>query len=142
MAPLKEVSHASFCPELYANPPSRKRSRQTSTSATADALAGMPERLRSVILLREWHTLLRRLLCATDDELLVCLLEREPGGPDGLERDLEDAGELRVLDEDDRQLGAAGDRVLHPEHDDRLVDDHELERQLRDEARVLARRDE
>ena len=47
-----------------------------------------------------------------------------------------------MLDDDHGQLGAAGDRVLHAEHDVALVDDHELERKLRDEARLLARLDE
>ena len=47
-----------------------------------------------------------------------------------------------MLDDHDRQLGAARHRILHPEHDDRLVDHHELQRQPRDEARLLPRLDE
>jgi hypothetical protein len=35
-----------------------------------------------------------------------------------------------VFDDDDRQVSVAGDRVLHAEHDDRLVEDDELEWQL------------
>src|SRR5262245_51975821 len=75
-------------------------------------------------------------------QLRLDLVDRQPLLPDRVERDLQDSRERAVLDDDDGQLGAAGDRVLHAEHDDRLVDDHELQRQLRHEARLLARRDE
>jgi hypothetical protein len=34
------------------------------------------------------------------------------------------------------------DGIDHPEHHDRLVDDHELERELLDETRLLARLEE
>ena len=62
--------------------------------------------------------------------------------PDRLERDLERLREGGVLDDHDRDALAAGDRVVHAEHDDGLVDDHELERQLLHEAGLGAGLDE
>ena len=47
-----------------------------------------------------------------------------------------------MLDDHDRQPGAPGDGILHREERDALVDQDELERQLVDHARLLARRDE
>ena len=47
-----------------------------------------------------------------------------------------------MLDDHDRELVAARDGIVHAEHHDRLVDDHELQRQPVDEARLLAGLDE
>jgi hypothetical protein len=47
-----------------------------------------------------------------------------------------------MLDDHDRQLGLARDRVLHREHRDSLVDHHQLQRKLVDDPRLLAGGDE
>src|SRR5687768_1953069 len=69
-------------------------------------------------------------------------LERQPVVPHGPEGELQRAGQRRMLDDHDRELGSAADRVLHAEHHDGLVDDHELERDLLDEPRLLTGLDE
>ena len=47
-----------------------------------------------------------------------------------------------MLDDHDRQVARPATGSSHPEHDDRLVDDHELQRQLLDEPGLLAGLDE
>ena len=88
---------------------------------------------------RGTHQAVRASCCV---QPLSRLLEREPARPDGAERDLEDLRKRGMLDHEQRQVGRAGDRILHTEEHDRLVDDHELERQVRNEARLLAGREE
>ena len=75
-------------------------------------------------------------------ELLVRVVEAEALRPDGLERNLERRSERWVLHDHHCQVGAAGDGILHAEHDVALVDDDELERELGDEPRLLTGVDE
>src|SRR5215212_5593738 len=74
--------------------------------------------------------------------LLHGRLELEPPIPDSIERELQRAGQRGVLDDHDREVLGARHRVLHPEQDRGLIDDHELERHVVDESRLLAGIDE
>src|SRR4051812_7325413 len=73
---------------------------------------------------------------------VVCLIERQPGCPGRFEGELQGTCQGWVLDDHDGEVGAALDGILHPEHDDRLVDDDQLQWQLRHEACLLAGLDE
>src|SRR5216683_5362508 len=66
------------------------------------------------------------------------LFEREAVLPVRVERDPEHGSERRMLDHHDREVGTAGQGVLHAEHHDRLVDDDQLQRELGNEPGFLA----
>src|SRR5690349_8917983 len=111
-------------------------------ACAAGAHASAPSAARMIDLRRRLLRITGLGAFCNGDEAFVRLVEGQPALPFGVEGDLQRRRERRVLDDDHGQVGAAEDRVLHAEHDVALVDDHELQRELGNEARLLACVDE